>query len=165
MAKRTFASMGLGTAAVIALGWLAYASSDAPSDLVSSEGRTRIPEGQLALDSAPEQALSVASLSGGGMLRPGLEANFTAAIEPVGREVRAASMPVDKADRELPAEVVSYLSAGLSDDLGSLELSPSDEQRRGIPISMTSDTSLLGDEFDFPTPTPSHAPPAAPALD
>jgi hypothetical protein len=163
MAKRTIASVRLGTAAVIALGWLACAFSDAPSDRVSAEGPARIPEGQRAPDPAPEDAISVASLSGGGLLLAGLEVDRSAAIEPGVGGGKAASIAVAEADRELPAEILSYLSEGLSDDLGSLELSPSGETRPGVPISMTSDTSLLGDEFDFPTP--SLAPPAAPAFD
>jgi hypothetical protein len=140
----------------MAAGWVA-ASSEAPGDLAGAVSeRIRIPEGQRAVDPAPEDPISVASLSGGGVLQPGLAAGDDSVA------VAAAAADPGEASAQLPADVLSHLSGGLSDD-GSLELQRTRAGPRGIPISMSPDASLLGEEFDFPTP--SLAPPASPATD
>ncbi len=149
MAKPTIASVR--TLGWIVLGALACANAESPGDAMAASERARIPEVQRAADPAPGDAISIASLSEGGVLQPGFGAE--------GSALAASTTPGTQV--ELPAEVLAYLGGDLADH-GSLELQPSPEVSRGIPISLTSDVSLLGEEFDFPAPQV--APPAAPAL-
>lgn len=163
MAKRTMATR-LAMAGLAAMVGAACAADSNLSDVAQSP--VRIPDAQRARDTAPEQAITLASLSQGAILEPGFA---RASAEPTSAVVIAAApasqtpTTVGEDAGGLPAALLSRLPGDPLADFGSIELRGGPVG--GIPISMTSDTSLLGSEFDFPEPSLSPAPPAAPAFD
>ena len=160
MAKRTMAMAWAALAAAAMVG-LGCASSDPSGSGEIAEAPVRIPDVQRAKDAAPGEPITVASLSTGAVLEPGFDGVGSAA--PIAAPVASAasaSQAIAREEGALPAAILSHLAGDVLAHPGSLELT-GDEPRGGVPISMTSDTSLLGSEFDFPEPSLAPSPPAA----
>lgn len=163
MAKRTMATR-LAMVGLAAMVGAACAADWNLSDVAQSP--VRIPDAQRARDTAPEQSITVASLSQGAILEPGFaraSVEPTSAVAIVAAPASQVPTTVGEDAGGLPAALLSRLPGDPLADLGTIELRTGPVSE--VPISITVDTSLLGSEFDFPEPSLAPAPPAAPAFD